>query len=72
MAEKTVAVVGSMNCDIILKVKRLPEIGETMVAESAVMSAGGKGGPGSETGAENIYGRRGRTGSHGGFSHSGS
>ena len=43
MAEKTVAVVGSMNCDIILKVKRLPEIGETMVAESAVMSAGGKG-----------------------------
>lgn len=41
--EKTVAVVGSMNYDIILKVKRLPEEGETMAAESASISAGGKG-----------------------------
>lgn len=35
--------VGSMNYDIILKVKRMPHEGETMTAESASSSAGGKG-----------------------------
>ena len=38
-----ITVIGSLNYDIILKVKRLPEKGETMTAESAGFSAGGKG-----------------------------
>ncbi len=40
---KKIVVVGSMNSDIILKVKRMPEQGETMPAQSAAMAAGGKG-----------------------------
>lgn len=40
---KMVIVAGSMNYDIILKVKRMPHEGETMTAESASTAAGGKG-----------------------------
>lgn len=38
-----VTVIGSLNYDIVLKVKRLPEEGETMTADSSAFSAGGKG-----------------------------
>ncbi len=38
-----VAVIGSLNYDIILKSRRLPELGETMTVDDAVFSAGGKG-----------------------------
>ena len=38
-----IVVAGSMNYDIILKVKRMPHEGETMTCESASTSAGGKG-----------------------------
>ncbi len=38
-----IVVVGSLNYDIILKVSRLPELGETMPANGAAFAAGGKG-----------------------------
>ena len=38
-----ILVAGSMNYDVILKVKRMPREGETMTCESASTSAGGKG-----------------------------
>ena len=38
-----IVVAGSLNYDIILKVKRMPHEGETMTCESASTSAGGKG-----------------------------
>ena len=38
-----ILVAGSMNYDIILKVKRMPREGETMTCESASTAAGGKG-----------------------------
>ena len=38
-----IVVAGSMNYDIILKVKRMPHEGETMTCESASTAAGGKG-----------------------------
>ena len=38
-----IVVAGSMNYDIILKVKRMPREGETMTCESASTAAGGKG-----------------------------
>ncbi len=40
---QTVAVIGSLNYDIMFNVKRLPKLGETMVAEGAVIAPGGKG-----------------------------
>ena len=40
---RMIVVTGSMNYDVILKVKRMPHEGETMTAESAASSAGGKG-----------------------------
>lgn len=42
-SEKMILVAGSMNYDIILKVKRMPREGETMTCESASTAAGGKG-----------------------------
>ncbi len=41
--QNMIVVAGSMNYDIILKVKRMPHEGETMTCESASTSAGGKG-----------------------------
>lgn len=38
-----IVVAGSLNYDIILKVKRMPHEGETMTCESASIAAGGKG-----------------------------
>lgn len=38
-----VTVIGSLNYDIILKISRLPEKGETLPAEDAAFSSGGKG-----------------------------
>ena len=38
-----IVVIGSLNYDIILKIPRLPECGETLSADAAVFSAGGKG-----------------------------
>lgn len=38
-----IAVIGSLNYDIILKIPRLPECGETLPANHAAFSAGGKG-----------------------------
>ena len=43
MKEKKAVVIGSLNYDIILKQKRLPQIGETYVADSITMCGGGKG-----------------------------
>ena len=39
----SVTVIGSLNYDMFLRVKRLPEEGETMTAEGASFAAGGKG-----------------------------
>ncbi|MBR3339318.1 MAG: ribokinase [Lachnospiraceae bacterium] len=41
--KKQITVIGSLNYDMILKVKRLPYEGETMAAEGVSMAAGGKG-----------------------------
>lgn len=38
-----ITVIGSLNYDIILKMQRLPECGETMPVDGATFSAGGKG-----------------------------
>lgn len=38
-----ITVIGSLNYDVILKISRLPKAGETLPAESAACSAGGKG-----------------------------
>lgn len=38
-----ITVIGSMNYDIVLKIPRLPECGETLPADDAAFSAGGKG-----------------------------
>lgn len=38
-----IAVIGSLNYDVILKLSRLPEMGETFPAEDVAFSAGGKG-----------------------------
>ena len=43
MKKKRIAVVGSLNYDIILKQKRLPKIGETYTADSISFCNGGKG-----------------------------
>ncbi|WP_299092287.1 ribokinase [uncultured Metabacillus sp.] len=43
MQKNAVTIVGSINYDIILKQKRLPEIGETFSAESVTFCGGGKG-----------------------------
>lgn len=43
MIKKQITVIGSLNYDMILKVKRLPFEGETMAAEGVSMAAGGKG-----------------------------
>lgn len=43
MKEKKAVIIGSLNYDIILKQKRLPQIGETFVADSITMCGGGKG-----------------------------
>lgn len=40
---KKIAVIGSLNYDIILKIPRLPNKGETLPVEDAAFSAGGKG-----------------------------
>ncbi|MCD8090231.1 MAG: ribokinase [Clostridiales bacterium] len=38
-----ITVIGSLNYDVILKIPRLPQCGETLPVKSAVFSAGGKG-----------------------------
>lgn len=38
-----IVVIGSLNYDIVLKIPRLPECGETLPADDAAFSAGGKG-----------------------------
>lgn len=38
-----ITVIGSLNYDIILKMPRLPECGETLPADQAAFGAGGKG-----------------------------
>ncbi len=38
-----IVVIGSLNYDVILKIPRLPECGETLPADTATFSAGGKG-----------------------------
>lgn len=38
-----IIVIGSLNYDIILKMRKLPELGETLPADEAAFSAGGKG-----------------------------
>lgn len=43
MKEKIITVVGSLNYDIIFKQKRLPKIGETLIADSVHFEGGGKG-----------------------------
>ncbi|MGS2779680.1 ribokinase [Robertmurraya sp. GLU-23] len=43
MGKNAVTIVGSINYDIILKQKRLPEIGETFTADSVTFCGGGKG-----------------------------
>lgn len=43
MEKNAVTIVGSINYDIILKQKRLPEIGETFTADSVTFCGGGKG-----------------------------
>ncbi|MEM1505584.1 ribokinase [Domibacillus sp. 8LH] len=43
MENKSVAVIGSLNYDIIFKQKKFPEIGETYMADSVTFCSGGKG-----------------------------
>lgn len=43
MENKKVAVIGSLNYDIVLKQERLPEIGETITVDGVEFCAGGKG-----------------------------
>lgn len=38
-----ITVVGSYNVDIILKVNKIPEIGETVIADEVYINHGGKG-----------------------------
>ena len=38
-----ITVIGSLNYDVILKIARLPEMGETFHADDVAFSAGGKG-----------------------------
>ena len=40
---KKITVIGSLNYDVILKIPRLPFKGETLTANGATFSAGGKG-----------------------------
>ena len=39
----SIAVVGSLNLDIFLKVHRLPQVGETIASNAVVKAYGGKG-----------------------------
>lgn len=41
--EKNIVVVGSMNQDIIMKIGRMPDIGESMMVDECILAAGGKG-----------------------------
>ena len=43
MAKEYICVIGSLNYDIIIKQKRLPQMGETYTADSITYSGGGKG-----------------------------
>lgn len=43
MMRDKITVIGSLNYDIVLKIPRLPECGETLPADEAAFSAGGKG-----------------------------
>ena len=58
---KKITVIGSLNYDVILKIPRLPFKGETLTANGAAFSAGGKGAnqavSGSKIKNSNLYGR---------------
>ena len=41
--QKNIVVIGSINQDIIMKVSRMPKLGESMVVDECIMAAGGKG-----------------------------
>ena len=41
--EKNIVVVGSMNQDIIMKIARMPDLGESMMVDECILAAGGKG-----------------------------
>ena len=41
--EKNIVVVGSMNQDIIMKIGRMPDLGESMMVDECILAAGGKG-----------------------------
>lgn len=43
MAERSIVVVGSLNYDLVFKVPRMPNKGETLTADSLTMCGGGKG-----------------------------
>ena len=40
---KNIVVIGSMNQDIIMKISRMPELGESMMVNECILAAGGKG-----------------------------
>ena len=40
---KNIVVIGSMNQDIIMKISRMPELGESMMVDECILAAGGKG-----------------------------
>ena len=41
--QNNIVVIGSINQDIIMKVSRMPKLGESMVVDECIMAAGGKG-----------------------------
>ena len=40
---QNIVVIGSMNQDIIMKISRMPELGESMMVDECILAAGGKG-----------------------------
>lgn len=40
---KNIVVIGSMNQDIIMKISRMPDLGESMMVDECILAAGGKG-----------------------------
>lgn len=43
MEKKRILIIGSLNTDIVLSLKRMPEVGETVLSDSYYFSLGGKG-----------------------------
>ena len=40
---QNIVVIGSMNQDIIMKISRMPDLGESMMVDECILTAGGKG-----------------------------